>query len=171
MLVFFCSLRAQKILSVIPDSVTYEVINTFCRDDYHKRISRSPVRYVFYNNYDSILPSGYRLTGADLFLDRVKEWDTSKIYFHAVDYLFMKHQIDSPSLVFMDHRKIKGTRVMRKQRFIPMTYAISLPVFSKDMQTAIIAGSYWGMSRVFLYRRDSLTQQWKLCTMLWQDGS
>jgi hypothetical protein len=65
----------------------------------------------------------------------------------------------------------KKTRIKNKQYFIPMTYAISTPIFSRNLQTAIIVANYWGMSRTYLYHLNPSTKVWDLTEELWQDGS
>ena len=160
-----------KLDTTIPDSLSYQVINTFCMFNKFERISKTSMRYMYEGEYGSQIDTAIKTSGAQHFLQRVKEYDTSKNFFDSSDFVFLKEQINKPQLLVFIHKRIKNTRVKKEQYFIPMTYAVSIPIFSKDLKTAIICANYWGMSRTHLYHLNPMTKAWELLDQLWQDGS
>lgn len=178
LLICFGALQAQT-ANPIPDSISYQVINTFCAFKKFERISKSPIRYVYEDDWTSDTDASIKISGPKNFLKRVKECDTTKYFFDSLDYVFLEAQIINPKLQIFHAKKIektyfktaRKTRIKNKQYFFPMTYAISTPIFSRDLTTAIIIANYWGMSRTYLFHLNPSTQEWKLVEMLWQDGS
>lgn len=162
---------SQNYLMPIPDSITYGMINKFCLDDYPsmKRIYKIPTRYHY--KIKSETDTNIVISGIDIFLERVKNDDTSKYFISDSDYLFLRKQIAFPEIKYFDHKKIHKTRVKRRASFIPITNFISVPIFTIDLQTAIITGNYWGMSRHYLYHKNPISKEWELVTQLWQNGS
>jgi len=166
-------------LAQIPDSISYNVINTFCASHKLERISKSPIRYVYEGEWTSEKDTSIKISGAQHFIQRIKDCDTSKYFFDSLDYVFLESQINNPKLEVFQSRKMqkvyfktaKKTRIKNKQYFIPMTYAISTPIFSRNLQTAIIVANYWGMSRTYLYHLNPITKAWDLVEQLWQNGS
>ena len=178
--ILICSCRLQAQMAIpIPDSVSYQVINTFCASRKFERISKSPLRYVYEGEWSSETDTSIKISGAQHFLKRVKDCDTTKYFFDSLDYVFLESQISNPKLQVFQARKIQATnfktarktRIKNKQYFFPMTYAISTPIFSRDLKSAIIIANYWGMSRTYLYHLNPSTKAWEMVDQLWQDGS
>lgn len=165
------SLFSQPFTNRVSDSLTYELINKFCKDNRLKRIHKIPIRYIYIYDRKSEIDTTKTISGFDIFLDRVKESDSVNNFINHSDYAFLRQQIAFPSIAQLDHKQVDKTRVKNKRTFFPVSYAISVPLFTIDLQTAIISCNYWGMSRTFLYRRNPISKQWERIDMLWQDGS
>ena len=179
-ILLICSSRLQAQMVIpIPDSVSYQVINTFCAFKKLERISKSPIRYVYEGDWTSETDTSLKISGPQHFLKRVKNCDTTRYFFDSLDYVFLESQINNPKLQVFHARKIQATyfktarktRIKNKQYFFPMTYAISAPLFSRNLTTAIIIANYWGMSRTYLYHVNPSTNEWEMVDQLWQDGS
>lgn len=172
MLLMGIKLSAQaSFTQTIPDTTYYQVINTFCAHQHFERISKQPVRYIYEGSWRSETDTLIQITGAQCFLKKVKESDSTKTYFDSSDYVYLEAQINQPLLLLFEPKKIKHTRVKKEQTFIPITNAISIPLFSKDLKSAIITANYWGMSRTYLYHLNPITKVWEMIDQLWQSGS
>ncbi len=161
------NIHSQTSIKVIPDSITYELINVFCKDRQLKRIHKIPIRYIYGYEIKSDIDTNKTLSGFDYFFYRIKENDTAKFFINYTDLAFLRKQIAYPEIKYFDHKRIDKTRVKRN----PLTNAISIPIFTIDLQSAIITGSNWGISRKYLYHRNPVSKKWELVGVLWQDGT
>lgn len=161
---------SQILVKAIPDSICYEFINSYCKGQL-KRVHKIPMRHMYDYEIESAIDTNKLISGIDIFLDRIKENDTTKYFINNLDYPFLRNQIVSPEIKYFDHKKINNAKVKRKQSYIPNTYAISVPLFTIDFQSAILTRSYGGMSRTYLYHKNPFSNEWELVTLLWQNGS
>jgi hypothetical protein len=159
----FSTGRAQNMQSVlIPETVYYSLLNKVFMDHRIKRVYNIPYpyfenlsdsfRYPIYQKENALQETHWvsdsNMSVVDHFLYRVKNNDTSTYYFNEADYLFMKFQIIHPTIKRYSRSKIVNSKV---KRWLTLgTDPVSPPLFSMNLQSAIISLHYWGMSRTYL---------------------
>lgn len=162
---------SAKCQQISMEQCIYEVANSFIVNDQIKRIRLLPLRYV-YSESQCEWEDTCDLNLITWFIDRAFEQSKNlNVIFSAADRHSMENQIRQPIINKFDHRKISKAKVKRNQTWLIITNPISVPLFTVDLQHAIITCNYYGMSRTFLYKRINNSKEWQQVGLLWQSGS
>lgn len=171
----FCFAQSDSYKSV-PEEKIYEFLNFFVEWDGTKRIKQKPSDYKFRDtaevSNDTTFISKVNLSGADLFFYWMRfEYDSTTIkLLDSADWEFLRFQIQDSVVKLWDKKKMKNCKVIKGNKFIPINYPVSIPLFSVDHKKVIIYSNYYGMSRTYFFIFDSKENTWKQIDV-WQDGT
>jgi len=169
-LIFYSLINAHsehKIISNI-DSLAYNVIIKYCSDHQITKIDKIPYTIAYtVNQIKSDSQKTYEFL--NYFVDRLNESDSSKFYIKEKDYSFIKHQILYPKTSKYQKRKL-GHLKFKRSLFGINSIALSIPIFTLDLKTAIFIRSCNGIKTCIMYKLNEFNN-WVFVTEIFRDGT